>query len=177
MKNPVRKNLRFKDYDYSTENAYFVTICTHNRQRLFCEIRRGDPCGRPIVEYTLLGNIAKKAFGYIEEKFNIMVLQYAIMPDHIHAIILIDEYGQNAGAGDRKGRPYSAVSLPRIIGAYKSVISGEWLKICKENNCYMGRLWQRSYFDHIIRNHKDMQETIKYIYDNPIKWCIDNKIL
>ena len=174
MELPKRKNPRLRDYDYSRNNAYFVTICTDNRERLFGEIRRGDPCGRPQMEYTALGKIADRTFLYIEQKYDIILLQYVVMPDHVHAIIIIDQNTGVTDSGDRKGRPYSDYSLSRIIGAYKSIVSSEWLRICKEKNIAMGKIWQRSYYDHIIRNPRDMQETIKYIYESPIKWYAEN---
>ncbi len=169
-----RKSLRLKEYDYSRDSAYFVTICTHNRQRLFGEICRGDPCGRPEVKYTQLGMIAKNTFCSIEEKYNIQVLQYVIMPDHIHAIILIENNYTESETGDRKGRPYRRCSLPQVMGAYKSIVSNEWLKICRSENILMGKIWQRSFFDHIIRDSHDMQIRLKYIYDNPLKWWAEN---
>ena len=146
-----------------------MTICTQDRQCILSNIRRGDPCGRPNVELTELGEIITETIAYIEEKTNAYFPQYVIMPDHIHAIIIID----NTAEGDRKGRPYKTLS--QIVGALKSVSSNKWLRICKERNMIMGSLWQRSYYDHIVRNSQDMMAIRKYICDNPLEWLAENK--
>lgn len=85
------------------------------------------------------------------------------MPNHVHVIVTID----SNEADSRKGCPYT---IPQIIGAYKSIVANEYLRICKRNNVVMGKIWQRSYHDHIIRDYEDYLTIWHYIDTNPIKW-------
>jgi len=159
---PVRKNIRLKDYDYSQNGVYFITICIENRECGLSIIRRGDPCGRPEMTLTQLGEICKKTFNTIENTYIIKIDKYVIMPDHIHFIIF--------QTGDREGRHYGNGS---IVGGYKSLVANEWLKICKSNNIFMGKLWQSNYHDHIIRDEEDYKTKWQYIDENPAKWADD----
>lgn len=161
-----RKILRLQYFDYSQNGAYFITICTHNKEKTLCDICRGDPCGLPKIKYTPLGKIALECLSLINTKDKIILDKYVIMPNHIHMIIKVD-YGF---ADNRKGCPYS---VPQIVGKYKSLVSTKWLKICKQNNMSMGQIWQRSYYDHIIRGEKDYLEIWEYIESNPQKWNFD----
>lgn len=163
----TRKNIRLQNYNYSNNGVYFVTICTHKKIKLFCKIRRGDPCGRPMIEYTQLGKIAVFEIEKItNNQYGINVDKYVVMPNHIHILLSIG----NNRTDSRKGCPYD---VPQIIGSYKSRVSNEWLKICKHNNVTMGKIWQRSYYDHIIRDKKDYQAKWQYIENNPFKWELD----
>lgn len=98
---PKRKSLRLKDYNYSSEGAYFVTICTYNKKCTLSHIRRDDPCGRPLIELTELGKIADEAVTSIEIRYKITVSDCIIMPNHIHMIVFIPE--KRTGG---KPRPY-----------------------------------------------------------------------
>ena len=86
---PKRKSIRLKGYNYGSEGAYFVTICTHDKKCTLSRIRRDDPCGRPRIELTELGKIADKAVFAIENKYKVTVSYCSIMPNHIHLIIFI----------------------------------------------------------------------------------------
>ena len=78
------------------------------------------------------------------------------MPDHIHFVVMISEHGD--------------VSLSQIVGAYKSVASREWLEVCKSRGWTMGKLWQRNFYEHVIRNDRDLDEIRLYIAGNPGRW-------
>ncbi len=130
---PKRKSIRLKDYDYSQNGAYFVTICTHNREKILGDIRRDDPCGHPIVELTQLGEIAEIHIETIQKKYGIKIDKYIIMPNHIHLILIISNLQGN-------GHPQGA-SLQHIIGGYKSYISIAFLKICRMKSLFMGEIW------------------------------------
>ena len=170
---PIRKIIRLKEYNYSQSGAYFITICTNDRKQILSEIRRGDPCGRPESELypeiktilSELGKICDEKIDYISDKYNITIPKYTIMPNHIHMLILI-EYQSRATAR-------VAPTIGTIVGGYKSIVSIEWLKICKTNNQIMGKIWQRSYNDHIIRNEQDYNIKWQYIDENPAKWVED----
>ena len=155
-----RKNPRLECFDYSTCGAYFVTICTHNRCRNLARICRDDPCGRPKAALLPLGQIAADAVVKIQDTFHVVVDQYVIMPDHIHLIVFLTD-GQ-PGENKRK--------LGRVIGGYKSIVSNQWLKVCKAKGEVMGEIWQERYYDHIIRNDQDLRNVREYIETNPDRW-------
>lgn len=120
-------------YDYSQNGAYFVTIYTRNKQKILSDIRRDNPCGCPKVILSPLGEIAENAIRIIEQKYNIKIDKYVIMPNHIHMILTIENSIRTAAR--------AVLTISQIIGGYKSIIANDWLKICKQNNIYMGSIW------------------------------------
>ena len=148
-----RKTLRLNAFDYSYNNAFFVTICTYNKRSILSRIRRSDPCVRPTVELSEVGLIAEKVLHKIEQTYDILLDEYVIMPNHIHFIIVL-----------KNGSPRSATpTIPKIINAYKSIVTKE-----------IGYpIWQRNYYEHIIRNEKEYYEIKRYIKNNIIKWEAD----
>ena len=118
MNLPKRKNVRLKDYDYSQNGVYFLTVCVENRNELLSEIRRGDPCGRPNVRLTKTGKIAKEAFTIIENSFNIIIDKYVIMPNHIHFILIKNDLIEERVAA----RVAPTATVGRIVGAYKFLL-------------------------------------------------------
>ena len=88
------------------------------------------------------------------------------MPNHIHLLIFIDEYEKRTAAR-------AVPTIPQIVGAYKSLIANQYLNLCKKNNIEMGQLWQRSYYDHIIRNEIDYLTKWDYIQNNIAEWTKD----
>lgn len=154
---PKRKRNRLYGYDYSEEKYYFVTICTQNRKNLLANIV-GDGFNRPVkVTHTYYGLIAKRHLLDVPSHFeNVFIDKYVIMPNHIHAIIVI-------GCSQTvRSRP--SPTLSTIVGQYKSGVSRQ-----------LGfPLWQRSFYDHIIRKESDYEEIWKYIDENPAKWFYDS---
>lgn len=159
-----RKNLRLRHFDYSSPGYYYITICAHNRKSIFRTYRRDAPCGCPPV-CTELGVIAENTLPMIEERFGIIVDKYIIMPNHIHMIIILPE------------RPtHNAPTIQEIMDAYKSLISVQWLKICKQRNQFMGKIWQRSYYERVLRNEQEYFNKWDYIDTNLIRWMDDDGI-
>ena len=160
---PRRKTIRLQNYDYSHNGAYFVTICTALREPLFGVVRRGDPRGRPpglaYVKHTALGEIACQAFSFVESIYPVSVPSFVVMPDHVHAIIVLES----------RATARVAPTLGRIVGAYKSKTATQWLYICKENHHIMGNIWQRGYYEHILRSQQDFDEAVRYIQGNPAR--------
>ena len=148
-----RKNLRLKDYDYSTDGAYFVTICTHGKEKLLCNVVGEGLCALPQINLTDTGNMVNESIEYINSTYDtVNVDKYVIMPNHVHLLITIEGTG---GHGDPP--------LQTIIGGLKSYTTHK----------YGGILWQRSFHDHIIRGEKDYQKIWEYIDTNPMKWADD----
>ena len=163
MELPQRKSIRLAHYDYSTCGAYFVTICTHNRRNTLSAMRRGDPCGRPQLHLSPLGQIVAGTFQRIEHLYGITFDSCVVMPNHVHFIVVIP-----AQAPEQK-----PISLGRIVGAFKSVISYHWLRICRERGQLMGPVWQRNYYEHVVRNDHDLSDIRTYIDNNPDRWQED----
>ena len=153
---PQRKPPRLPGYDYCTAGAYFITICAKNRRCIFGSILPtgvgGDACIAPQVTLTPLGRLVQKHLSTIPG-----VTEYIVMPNHLHCILRITV-------------PSSAVSLSGIVCAYKSLTT----KAANQAMQTPGRkLWQRSYYEHIIRDEPDYQGIWQYIDENPQKWEID----
>ncbi len=163
MDKPERKSLRLKEYDYSQNGAYFVTVCLKPRLPRFGEIRRGDPCGRPpvapYVEHTALGQIAEETFSYLETVYPVTIPVHMVMPDHVHALVVLEQ----------RATARVAPTLGRVIGAYKSKVATEYLSMCKQQGMTMGPLWQRGYYEHVIRNQDDYDAAAEYILTNPTR--------
>ena len=152
---PKRKPNRLKEYDYSQDGAYFITICVKDRQELLGEIV-GDGLARPAyANLSEYGKIVEQELNRIQFHYHDVILdQYVVMPNHVHAIVIVD-----AGTGRASPPP----TLGNIVGGYKSGAS----RLCGF------ALWQRSYHDHIIRDEADYDRIAKYIEENPARWKED----
>lgn len=162
---PVRKNIRLPGFDYSQNGAYFITICIENKECILSHIpRRGDPRGRPEVELTELGEICLQTFETIENTYGIKIDNFVIMPNHVHFIAFLSSDNRETA------RVAPTATVGAIVGAYKSLVANKWLTVCKSNNVFMGRLWQRNYYEHIIRDENDYLTKWQYIDENPARW-------
>ena len=165
-----RKINRIHEYDYSQNGAYFVTICTQDRRKILSDIvGDGFPVPKPY------GTIAEEFIHQIPVKYpEVSVDRYVIMPDHIHMLLRINRH---FGTGDPSptsinrdfGTGDPSPTLGNIIGWYK-------YQVTKEINLRFGqqgeKMFQKSYYDHVIRNQKDYDEIWEYIENNPRKWVI-----
>lgn len=164
---PQRKRNRLKFYDYSSAGCYFVTICTHNGEWLF-----GDS-----NELSNAGKIVDEQIQAIKTHYSdIKIDNYVIMPNHIHMMVTIgceampDE--ENTICGEVLGKN-THNSLEKIVGLFKSGVTREVHKVEPK----ILKVWQRSYFDHIIVGKKEYDEIWDYVDANPIRWQIKYKIL
>ena len=155
---PQRKHPRLKHYDYSTAGAYFVTICTHNRRCVLSHIV-GHELAPAEIQYTTYGQIAEEQLFLLEKRYpSLRIDQYVIMPNHIHAILLLEEtaeYGQLPTISD-------------IICAYKSLTARRCKKVQP-----IDKLFQTSFYEHVIRGREDYDEIAEYIVNNPKQWELD----
>lgn len=176
-----RKSIRLKEYDYSQAGAYFVTICAHERQCVFSEIADGQ------LRLNEIGRIVEDEWRKTAEiRGNVEMDVSVIMPNHLHGILIITDSAVGAtrdianGRGmarhapttmQRKfGQPIPG-TLPTIIGAFKSAVTK---RINKLRNTPNAPVWQRNYYEHIIRNEKDYLRIYEYILNNPAKWQEDH---
>ena len=152
---PKRKNVRIDGYDYSVPGAYFITVCTANREKIFWSDCRGElrsPANIPLSGIGIIVNNEIKKMDTIYDA--VRIDKYCIMPDHIHFIISID--------ADENGRTQFAPTISRVIKQFKGSISKQ-----------IGRpIWQKSFYDHGIRNQQDYDEIWEYIEYNPLKYAL-----
>ncbi|MCK5122577.1 MAG: transposase [Candidatus Pacebacteria bacterium] len=167
------QSMRLKDYDYSQDGYYFVTICVKNKTEYFGEIINGKMI---LNEY---GEIAKKQWLWLTEQYNYVKLdEWIIMLNHLHGILIIENGIKNigtdrvvVGAGrDLPLRPQTQKIKPlsELIGAFKTTSSN-----LIHQNSLSEFQWQRNYYDRIIRNEKELDKIRKYIFENPLKWELD----
>ena len=165
----TRKNIRLQGHDYSRNGAYFVTICTKDRQCLFWKDYDLIPCVgahsvRPHgkIRLSQIGLSVKESFRIIMEYYPMVwVDKYVIMPNHIHAIIRIDS---QATGTETAGRTECAPTLSQIIKNFKENVT---------RKCGF-HVWQRSFYDRVIRNEDEYAAYWRYIENNPINWENDD---
>ena len=154
-----RKPNRLKDFDYSTSKGYFITICTENRGKILSSIV-GEGLAPPEIQLTRYGKIVEEQLLLLKNRYsNLEIDIYAIMPNHIHIMFVLFE---NTGGAS------PSPTISDIVCAFKS----QCVRSCRKIG-FKGRLFQRSFHDHIIRNRNDYEEVSKYIYENPINWEAD----
>jgi len=159
-----RRSIRLPEYDYSRSGAYFITICSFNKELVFGEIVDGR------IVLSEIGKIAAKYLEEIPNHFdNVFVDEYIIMPNHIHIIISIVGV-QNFEPLRHEYQKIVPKSIGSIVRAYKASVT----KWCREND-YKKFNWQRNYFEHIIRNDEDHFRIKEYIQNNPLQWEIDEE--
>lgn len=169
--NPYRRrSIRIKDYNYTESGAYFVTICALNRQCLF---------GKIIDSAMILseaGRIVEKEWLNVEvARCNVKLDLFVVMPNHFHAILWID--GNKNGTAScaptpqRFGHVVSG-SLSAIIRGFKAGVTNRYNKVCEASG---KSIWQRNYYEHVIRNDESLGKIREYIINNPLSWGLDKE--
>jgi putative transposase len=174
FKNTFRiESTRLKEYDYSQPGGYFVTICSHNHECLFGDVQEEEMILSPI------GKIARRCWEEIPHHFNNIALDaFVIMPNHMHGIIFIndkDDDTKNTKRRDVQLNVSTGISPKRgtlsvVIRTYKAAVT----TMCRRNG-YENFKWQSRFYEHIIRDERDLQNTRDYIINNPIKWFYDEE--
>jgi len=189
--NHHRKSLHLKYYDYSKHGAYFVTICTYQNQHLFGRIRAEE------MQLSSSGQMVSDVWNDLPNRFKDIKLDVSIlMPNHFHGIVIINPRSgepcdhppckardhQNCTEGEHKVRPYKgrpngtrADSLGRIIQAFKSITTTEYIKGVKLLGwpTFSKKIWQRDYYERVIRNDRELDEIREYIINNVLKWDLE----
>ena len=225
---PERKNPRLRGWDYGAGGTYFVTFCTSAHRPVLSSIRRGDPCGRPPLVLTPLGECVAESIALT----GVRVEHQVIMPNHVHLLLTLERAATRAaptgagtqaaarivpadgqtrvaarivptgagtqaatriapadgqtrvaarivptGAGTRAdarvaptdSEPRAAAELGRLVGGVKS----RSVHLAAGRGLEAGRLWQRGYYDHIVRSENDFLRIWTYIDNNPLRWELD----
>jgi len=166
---PQRRPLRLPTYDYSQAGAYFITMCTYLRLPLLGTIREG------VVTLSAAGTI------FEEERVrtptfrsHVTLDAYVIMPNHIHGILFLRERAKEDRRDGVEARRQSFASPSRTIGAIVRGVKGASTpRIRKLGSRADIQVWQREYYDHVIRNEGDLSRLREYIQNNPLKWELD----
>jgi putative transposase len=177
-----RQSLRLKGYDYTKRGAYYVTICTQKRQCLLGTINDG----KMVLNHA--GEMVQKIWNNLSIRCpEIVIDEFIIMPNHVHVIIFIvgaplvgahsveswmcDK--DRAGTDDRAGtRPAPTSSMGDVVGIFKSISTHQYSMNVNANNwpAFPGKLWQRNYYERIIRNDDELIRIREYILNNPQQW-------
>lgn len=164
-----RRSIRMKGYDYSQAGAYFVTIVTRGRVPLFGEVVNGE------IRLNRYGEIVQKWWDAIPEHFpSVETGAFVVMPNHVHEIIVVGDGRRGTVAMPPGGETPSLQkpTLGQIVAYFK-------YQSTKEINAAKGgpvtKLWQRNYYEHIIRNEQDLALTWLYVESNPAQWEADDE--
>ncbi len=158
-----RRSIRMPGYDYSQPGGYFITIVTQAREPLFGQFIDGQ------MQLNSAGDLIQRWLFECEPKFpNIKIDKQIIMPDHVHVIMTINDL---VGA-DLRVRPNDSQkrrTIPEIVQWFKTMTTNDYIRNVKENGWreFEKRLWQRDYYEHVIRDEKDYAEVWEYIESNP----------
>jgi putative transposase len=154
-----RRSIRLKGFDYSRSAVYFVTICVQNRECLL----------GTISQHKMLlndsGQMVAAEWLALTSRFPSVILdEFVVMPNHFHGIVYI--------SSDSADRP----TLGKIIGAFKSIVTDHYITGVKTQGWipFDQRLWQRNYYEHIVKNESALHSIQQYVRDNPLTWLTDS---
>lgn len=163
-----RRSIRLKGYDYTQAGAYFITICSYQREHVFGEVVNGE------MRLSAWGEIARAEWfktAALRDNVELYDEEFVVMPNHIHGIVWLHEVGtrRRRVPTEKFGKPVAG-SIPTIIRAYKSAVTYAINGLEKSRG---GAIWQRNYYEHVIRNEKELNTIARYIYYNPFNWQLD----
>lgn len=172
-----RRSIRLKEYDYTQPSAYFITMVTYQRQCLFGKVIDGE------MRLNGFGEIAKEEWFHTAELRSYVRLHsdaMVVMPNHLHGIIWIDEMNPDICRGAAPLRPYkpninhltniTPNSLGAIVRAYKSSVTYRINALRDSRGIH---IWQRNYYEHIVRDQSELETIAGYILANPVHWADD----
>ena len=162
-----RNSIRLKEYDYSQAGMYFLTICAYERACLFGEIVDGA------MRLNDAGRIVQTAWSALPEHYAHVALDgIVVMPNHVHGIIVLTPpHGQAVGAGFKPARTATTRhGLSEIVRAFKTFSSR---RINANHGTHGTSVWQRNYWEHIIRDEPELAHIREYIHNNPAQWELD----
>jgi len=187
-----RRKLRIPGYDYTQDGAYFVTICVEGKEHLFGKVIEER------LELNDAGRMLQEVWVELRRRFPFLQAdEFVAMPNHVHGIFIIDRplncRGEPCvrpagtdGEGEHKVRPYNSQfhpqgtiknSLPYIVQVYKSITTHKYIQGVKKSGwpLFSKKLWQRNYYEHIIRNEDALLRIREYIRTNPMRWHLDRE--
>ena len=182
-----RRSVRLKDYDYHQAGAYFVTIVAQDRRCLFGDVVEGK------MRLNPAGQMVQTVWDEMPNNYpNVETDLFVVMPNHVHGVIVLEASRRacRASGGQPQGvaptNPRSAnhdvarsLSLPDVIHRFKTLTTQRYTLGVKEHGWFRfnSRLWQRNYFEHVIRDENSLNRIRQYILDNPAHWECDQENL
>lgn len=177
-----RRSIRLKDYDYALAGAYFVTLCAQDRNWLFGDLVSGE------VQLSPIGAIVREEWLRTPARRSLVILDaFVIMPNHLHGILVLrDQESGEAQASPsvdpgaqatRRNVPTTSIgpsrdSIGAILGQFKSITTK---RVRRQVDAGLGSIWQRNYYEHVIRGSDSLQRIRQYIHDNPARWANDHE--
>ena len=176
-----RRFLRLRDFDYSTEGAYFVTICTRNRECLFGAVVDGE------MRLNNMGQVVQTVWGGLSDRFPTIELDaFVVMPNHVHGILVVGaalappkrrKVGaglalSQGGAASSAPTRFASATLGTVVRAFKSISAISVNRLLSRSG---QSLWQRSYYEHVIRGEESLNRIREYISTNPLRWQLDRE--
>ncbi len=191
-----RRSIRLQEFDYTSPGWYFVTICTDHRHCIFGDVVNGE------MRLNDAGLMVERVWCELPDQYQgVDIDEHVVMPNHFHGIIVLtDSVGagpracpdgsvpQQGDSGDLQGvaktntvQPQrvapTRLSLPDVVHRFKTMTTTKYIIGVKQHNWpqFRGKLWQRNYYEHIIRNERELQKIHEYIIHNPLKWEEDRE--
>ncbi|MDO8811262.1 MAG: transposase [Gallionella sp.] len=168
-----RRSIRLRSYDYSQAGAYFITLCTQKRECLFGAVVDDG------MRLNDVGRMVQNVLGALPDHYSCVGLDsFVVMPNHIHGIIMLHDVGaqfivpNNDQGAANPGAMNRAPTIGGIIRAFKACCTHG---INQLRSVQGVSLWQRNYYEHVIRNEPSLQEIREYIANNPAQWAIDRE--
>ena len=164
-----RRSIRLKDYDYTQTGVYFVTVVAQERLCLFGEVADGA------MRLNDTGRLIAEVWRWLASQYPYVDLdEYIIMPNHLHGLIGITD---NGGRGGSRAAPAGVAlrrikPLGRLIGAFKTVSTKQ---VNRAQGAASKVLWQRNYYERVIRNERELAGAREYILNNPLHWDLDKE--
>ena len=158
----TRHSIRLRGYDYSQPGAYFVTVCSYGRERLFGNIMDGE------MILNEFGHVLMESWQWLADQYPFVLLdQSVVMPNHVHGIVILTSFKDIRRGGSRTA---PTKPLGRLVGAFKTITAK---KINRMRHTPGAHVWQRNYYEHVIRNEGELNSFRQYIFDNPGRWETD----
>jgi putative transposase len=179
-----RRSIRLAGYDYRAQGAYFVTICAYQKKCVFGRVLEGE------MQTNIYGQIVGECWNEISNHFPHVVLdQWIVMPNHFHGILVFSHDAIPVGAryisppqntetpltGARYISPLHAPSnsLGSVVGKFKAAVTRRINQYRAERGLPAVKVWQRNFYERIIRDEKELSDTQRYIDENPLNWAQD----
>jgi REP element-mobilizing transposase RayT len=181
MRDKHRRSIRLQGYDYNQAGAYFVTIVAQDRRCLFGDVADGK------MQLNAAGQMIQMVWNELSTHYpNVDTDLFVVMPNHVHGVIVLvasacaESGGQPQGVAPTNARSANhdfALSLPDVLHRFKTLTTRRYAAGVKESGWirFNSRLWQRNYFEHVIRDEDSLNRIRRYIDDNPARWEFDRE--
>lgn len=173
----TRQSIRLQNYDYTQPGAYFVTVCATQRECLFGEVLNG------VMRPNAIGDLVIQTWHSLPQRFaNVKLDEFVVMPNHVHGVVCIGEMAnkscRDACEDAASNAPTAAQSDPvqkslaDVVRAFKSISAIAGNRLLQRQG---QPLWQRNYYERIIRNDEELNRVREYIINNPAHWDYDDE--